>query len=86
MTEGPPNLTAHFDSSLTIVSPGARAQEFLNQLRIQSICVRHQFLQRRVSPARSIRGRDVVRIETGANYHQPAGYNFDALPDGERTD
>jgi len=35
MTEGPPNLTAHFDSSLTIVSPGARAQELLNRRRIQ---------------------------------------------------
>ena len=51
-----------------------------------SDCVRHQFLQRRVSPARSIRGRDVVRIETGANYHQPADYNIDALPDRERTE
>jgi hypothetical protein len=27
-----------------------------------------------------------VRIETGANYHQPADYHIDALPDGERTE
>jgi len=64
----------HFVSHWQIVSPYRHSSRIPQPLPdTVSDCVRHKLRQRRVPPSRSIRGRYVVWVETGADYHQPPG-------------